>query len=162
MTHAVSLIAQGVFEKYPELTVILSGAGVTWLTTFLWRLDNDYVALRREVPWMTNLPSHYFRKHFRILTHPFDRAPTKEKLTKLLQTFRGVENLLCFSSGYPRWDTDRADDVASWLPANWHRQVFYDNPVEAFRWPTDEVEPEPPKESSAQGATGPPPGDGDR
>jgi uncharacterized protein len=134
MTHVVSLISQGVFERYPRLRVVLSGAGVNWITTFLWRFDNDYVALRREVPWMKRMPTDCFREHFRVLTHPFDKGPSPATLLRLFGSFGGAEDLLCFSSGYPNWDSDTFEDVRSWLPVEWHHKVFHDNAAATFRW----------------------------
>jgi uncharacterized protein len=151
MTHAVSLIAQGVLEKFPGLKVVLSGAGVTWVTTFLWRLDNDYLALRREVPWMKTMPSEYFRDRFRILTHPFAEGPSKGAEIQLLSSVQGIEDMLCFGSGYPRWDADDAADVAVSLPEDWRSKVMQANAAATFRWPRRQVEPASPDEERTEG-----------
>ena len=54
---------------------------------------------------------------------------------RLLQAFGGAEDLLCFASGYPHWNSDSAASVAERLPASWHAKVFHDNARSWFRWP---------------------------
>ena len=138
MTHVQSLIVQGVFEKYPGLRVFVSGAGAAWIPGLFFRLDVNWRGLRREVPWVRRLPSEYFRESFRVSTWPFDRAPGDDGPERIIRALRAVphiEDLLCFASGFPSWSTEVAADVASRIPAEWHRKVFEENARDWFRWP---------------------------
>ena len=63
MSHVVSLVCHGVFEKYPGLKMAVIEAGVTWLPTLLWRLDADWKALRSEVPWVKRPPTVAEARH---------------------------------------------------------------------------------------------------
>ena len=137
MTHVQSMIVQGVFERFPSLRVFIAGAGAAWIPGLFFRLDVNWRGLRREVPWVRRMPSEYFRDHFRVSMWPLDRAPDAdgaERIVQALRTFDGIEELLCFSSGYPHWNADDIDDVAAHIPAEWHRGVFSDNARSWFRW----------------------------
>lgn len=138
MTHVQSLIVQGVFEKYPTLRVFVSGAGAAWIPGLFFRLDVNWRALRREVPWVRQLPSEYFKQNMKVSVWPMDRPAESdgaERVIRALNTFSGIEDILCFASGYPHWNGDEARDVAERLPADWHRKVFYQNSLDLFRWP---------------------------
>lgn len=138
MTHVQSMIVQGVFEKYPSLRVFISGVGVAWVPGLFFRLDVNWRGLRREVPWVRRLPSEYFREHFRIGSWPFDRAPEvdgADRVIRALEAFGGMDDLICYASGFPSWDCDSVDDVASRVPVEWRQKVFTDNALEWFRWP---------------------------
>jgi predicted TIM-barrel fold metal-dependent hydrolase len=133
VTHLVSLIVHGVFERFPTLRVLLIEAGVAWIPAVLWRFDMDYKGLRRETPWLRRHPSEYFYEHVRITTQPLELAPRREQLMALLELV-DAGDILCFSSDYPHWDTDDVAHVAQKLPAAWHARVFRDNAVELFGW----------------------------
>jgi uncharacterized protein len=134
MTHLVSLITHGVFEKYPDLKVILVEGGVAWIPTILWRFDADYRAVRKEAPWLRRHPSEYFHDHFRVTTQPLEVSPRRESLIELLSSF-GAEDMLMFASDYPHWDTDDPRYVGTRLPSSWHEKVFHDNAASLFGWP---------------------------
>jgi predicted TIM-barrel fold metal-dependent hydrolase len=136
-THLVTLVGQGVFEKFPGLQVFLVGTGAAWLPSVVWRFDTDYMAYRREAPWVKRFPSEYVREHVRISTWPLERAPTPEQLAKLLNAFDGMEDMLVYASGYPSWDTNGPEEAASRVPAGWHAKVFRSNALDLFRWGTD-------------------------
>ena len=53
----VSVIFHGVFEKYPDLRMVFIEGGFTWVPHILKRMDENYKSLRREIPWLTKLPS---------------------------------------------------------------------------------------------------------
>jgi hypothetical protein len=144
MTHITSLISHGVFEKYPDLKVLIVESGLGWVPGLLWRLDGGYRALRRELPWLKKHPSEYFAEHFRITTQPLDRPPDKEQLIQMLEMFDGA-NTLCFSSDYPHWDGDEISYISEWLPSEWHDRVFRENAIKLYGWSdlADASAPEP-------------------
>ncbi|HUX87078.1 MAG TPA: amidohydrolase family protein [Chloroflexota bacterium] len=134
LTHIVSLVAQGVFEKFPNLKVLMVGGGPAWIPWAFWRADTTWKGLRREIPWVRRPPSEYFREHVRIGTHPLPRSQGAANLTRLLNAVDGIDDLLCFTSSYPHWNTDSVADAASLLPSQWHQKVFHDNAEQFFRW----------------------------
>jgi predicted TIM-barrel fold metal-dependent hydrolase len=45
-----------------------------------------------------------------------------------------AEEILCFSSDYPHWDTDDVTHVAQNLPEAWRSKVFRENAMKLFGW----------------------------
>ncbi|MFQ5793859.1 MAG: amidohydrolase family protein [Candidatus Bipolaricaulia bacterium] len=133
MAHVASLIAHGVFEKWPDLTFVLIECGVAWLPGILWRLDADYKALRKETPWLKKLPSEYARDHIRLSTQPLEQPQNVEQLWAVLEAIDGKHTLL-FASDYPHWDFD--DPTRLRLPSDWKEDIFDTNARKVYRLPS--------------------------
>ncbi|MCW3019040.1 MAG: amidohydrolase [Solirubrobacterales bacterium] len=132
MTHVTSVIAQGLFDALPSLRVLVSGVGIGWLPALFWRFDSEYIALRRETPWLRKAPSEYLRERMYVGSHPLDRPADPQALVRLLRAFPGVEDLLVYGSGYPSWDVDWPEDVHALLPAEWSARLLHQNAARAF------------------------------
>ena len=64
--QVLSFVSEGVFERFPDLRVVLSECGFAWLPSLLWRFDKDWKGVWREVPWVKHRPSEYVREHFSL------------------------------------------------------------------------------------------------
>jgi uncharacterized protein len=126
MTHVASMITQGVFEKFPGLRMLVIGGGVLWIPALLWRFDTNYQSLRREVPWVKRLPSEYFQDHVRVGTGPLDKL-SQPVFLRAIRLIDRAEDVLCFASGYPDWDSDAPSEVALRLPPEWQQKIMHDN-----------------------------------
>ena len=82
MTHLVSFVSHGVFDKFPGLKLLLIEAGSAWLPSLLWRFDAEYKGLRREVPWLKRLPSEYVAEHVWLTTQPLEMSPRREQIDR--------------------------------------------------------------------------------
>jgi predicted TIM-barrel fold metal-dependent hydrolase len=114
---------------------MIVGAGVTWIPGYLWRLDGDFKAYAaRETPWLVRLPSEQFLQQVRVATYSTATGLTAKQITGVLQTFDGLDDTICFASGYPRWDTDRVNDVSGLFPSSWCDKILSKNADAFFRW----------------------------
>jgi predicted TIM-barrel fold metal-dependent hydrolase len=121
-----SLVIEGVFERIPNLKVVLVEGGFAWLPSLGWRLDKHWKRLRDEVPHLKRLPSEYVRDHIWITTQPIEEP---ERAEDLLHTFEWIGwDRIMFSTDYPHWDQDDpryAIKVA--LPEREKRMLYRDN-----------------------------------
>jgi predicted TIM-barrel fold metal-dependent hydrolase len=132
MGHLASVIAHGVFEKWPSARFVLIECGVAWIPALLWRLDADYRALRKETPWLKRLPSEYAREHIRVTTQPLEQPRDPKALWPALADI-GAEEMLMFASDYPHWDFD--DPTLLRLPAEWREAIVDGNARALYKLP---------------------------
>ncbi|MEJ0011193.1 MAG: amidohydrolase family protein [Bauldia sp.] len=100
----MSLVMEGVFERFPKLKVVIIEAGVAWLPSLMWRLDAQYKKLKSETPHLHRLPSEYIRESVWLTTQPIEEPEKREQLLEAIG-WAGWDRF-CFSSDYPHWDYD--------------------------------------------------------
>jgi uncharacterized protein len=126
MSQAVSLIFNGVFEKFPELRVILIEGGFTYVPHLMWTADQQWRELRHEVPWVKRPPSRIIREQMRFATQPTVEMRA-DQLTTLIDQM-GSDELICFSTDYPHWDFDSPlEALPPNLPDDLARKIFFEN-----------------------------------
>jgi predicted TIM-barrel fold metal-dependent hydrolase len=109
-------------------------SGFSWLPPFLWRLNKEWKGLRREIPWTTRLPSEYVRDHVRLTLQPIDGPADPGRLLRAIDQL-GSEELLMFSTDYPHWHFDRADEVIpAGLNESLKRKILSDNARAFYRF----------------------------
>lgn len=151
MAHVASLIVHGVFEKYPNLKVVIKEHGLSWLPSLMWRLDDNYELLRRESPWIKRLPSEYIRDHIKLSTQPMEESgDVKGGAIQMLGAIEGIENMLCFSTDYPHPTDDEPGFVMRQFPKEWAPKVFCQNACDVYGWTPPVEEATSRLESAAQ------------
>jgi uncharacterized protein len=98
--QVLSLVAEGVFDRVPNLRVVLLECGFSWLPPLLWRFDKDWKAVWREVPWVKAKPSEYVRRHFRAATAPAQLPADPDQAAQLAEML-GASEMLVFASDFP-------------------------------------------------------------
>ena len=96
-THAVRLIFSGVFDRFPNLKIVLGHMGEA-IPYWLWRLD--FMHARRTKEGLTKklqlTPSEYFRRNFAITTSGVESHDVLSYVVKVL----GVDNVM-WAIDYP-------------------------------------------------------------
>ena len=124
--HLVSILTEGVFERFPTLRLAMVEGGVAWLPPLIWRLEAYWKALRREVPWMKRPPSEYVREHVRLGTQPLERPDNDRHLLECFEMIE-AERVLMFSSDYPHWDFDSPTRAFPRMPDDLREAIFSRN-----------------------------------
>jgi predicted TIM-barrel fold metal-dependent hydrolase len=131
MAHCVSLICEGVFERFPRLKFAFVEVDQFWVPGLMWHLDADWKSLRDQTPWVKRLPSEYFRAHIRVGSHPLEEPEHPEHLLAMLEAMHADETLI-YCSDWPHWDWDDPATTFPRLPERLHRRIFADNARELF------------------------------
>lgn len=127
MTHAASLIGQGVVQRYPKLKFLLAGASIGWITPFLWRFDTDFKAFRHDMLWLKETPSEVFQQKFLVGTGPLAFQAAGERFASYLEIDHRLSEIVCYASGYPQRDCSTPAETLSALPAAWTAKVLFEN-----------------------------------
>jgi predicted TIM-barrel fold metal-dependent hydrolase len=99
-----SLVFEGVFERIPDLKVVLIEGGFTWSPALCWRMDRAWGRMRAEVPHLKRPPSDYVREHIFYTTQPIEEPDDPAHLSEIIGWI-GHERIM-FSTDYPHWDFD--------------------------------------------------------
>lgn len=137
MAQVASMVLNGVFEKFPDLRVVLVEGGVSWLPHLLWRMDAEYRALRQQAPMLKRFPSEYVKSNVRLTTQPVEEPGRKEHLLQIFDMIGGDE-MLMYASDYPHWDFDEPTKLPKGLGDESLRRILHDNACEFFNLPQPE------------------------
>ena len=127
MTSVSSLIFDGVFLRFPELTIVFAGFGYGWVPPVLWRADAEWRGLRVEVPWLVEPPSEVAARNIRFVVDgacDLDQAGAW-KLAEMLP-----EQLLLYGSDRP-YITSGVAGLAG-APEHLRRRIEFENAASTF------------------------------
>jgi predicted TIM-barrel fold metal-dependent hydrolase len=130
--QVISMICEGVFEKFPKLKFACVEGGVAWLPHVMWRLHREWLSAGDELPWMKRSPMEYFKEHIYVSTQPLEEPPDDaRKMVQLLGTV-DAQDFLIYSSDYPHHDFDNPAAVFRAFPAEWKRKIMFENPSRLY------------------------------
>ena len=133
-----SLLTEGVFEKFPDLTFVLLESGVTWLTPYMWRSEKGWKGLRGEVPWMAKPPSAEILSRVRLSTQPSDGDGTAADFEDFVDQL-GSDALLLFATDFPHAQFEGGAVLPEGLAPDLVRRIQSDNPIKTYKRLTETV-----------------------
>ncbi|MGV7211805.1 amidohydrolase family protein [Bradyrhizobium sp. UFLA05-112] len=128
--QTISLVAEGVFRRFPRLKVVMLESGVSWLPMTVWRTDKTWRGARPEVPWIDRWPSDIIREHLRFTIQPFD-APDATAVAQTIDRI-GTDQVLLFSTDYPHWQFDGDDVLPDGLSAHSLIKILVENALQTY------------------------------
>jgi predicted TIM-barrel fold metal-dependent hydrolase len=132
MSQLVSLVIQGVPEKFPDMDIVFQEAGILWVSSLMHRIDAEYLKRQSEAPLLTKRPSEYMRQ-FYFGTQPLEFPDNLDYYEAAFREMGGPANLM-YASDYPHWDFDRPTRIRDipFLSEAERHQVLGGNAIEVF------------------------------
>ncbi|QEC46448.1 amidohydrolase [Baekduia soli] len=121
-----SMVCEGVFERFPDMKIVIQEGGWSWVAPFLWRFDRAFEQLKGEVPHLQRRPSEYIREHFWFTTQPIEEPERPEQFHEALAAL-DMPGRLLFSSDYPHWDFDPPSALPTSLDDDLRRAILGGN-----------------------------------
>lgn len=103
MIAIISIISNGVLDRFPKLKVAFLEAGVGWVPYWMDRFDEKYQARKAEMAPLQMLPSEYVKANRCYFT-----CEGEESALPLMMERFGDDCIL-YASDYPHWDTEWPD-----------------------------------------------------
>ncbi len=138
MAHTVSLICEGVFEKFPSFQFLFIEHDVFWIPGLMWHMDSDWKSLRDYTPWVKRLPSEYLRTNLRYGSQPMPTLPNPSDMDTFLR-WLNADEILVFASDYPHWDWDEPATFMLGESAERRDRIMYRNAAAMYRLDSDEA-----------------------
>lgn len=107
----LSIVSEGVLQKYPGTKVVMTETGFKWVAPFLWKFDKLWKTYRPDVPWLETRASDFVRKHFKFTTAPSDGAERDGGLDRAVARM-GSDAMLVYSSDYPHHHFSKPHEFA--------------------------------------------------
>ncbi|MEZ5842676.1 MAG: amidohydrolase family protein [Hyphomicrobiaceae bacterium] len=130
--HLISFIAEGVFDRLPELRVIFADGGHDMLAPLIWRMDKNWRPTHREMPWSKALPSSVVKQNVRFCTHALS-GPDNPAVAADWLEMSGAASMLMYASRYPYFDYAAPADLLPVLPAAIRDAIIGDTAREVLR-----------------------------
>lgn len=126
--NIISLVAEGVFARFPTLKVVSVENGYGWLPALTWRLDSTWRLLHAELPHLDRPPSAYIREHVYVTTQPMEEPNRPRFFPQIFDQYGEMVDHILFASDYPHWDADHPDEAfPAQLPPDLMRKLYFEN-----------------------------------
>jgi predicted TIM-barrel fold metal-dependent hydrolase len=111
--HLMNMIAEGVFERLPDLKFVWADGAADLLTPFIWRMDCFGRPHLEQTPWAPKMPSDYLPGHVFFVQGDLD-GPGDAPFASEWAGFTGKDDMTMFGSSYPHWQCNELMVPASY------------------------------------------------
>jgi predicted TIM-barrel fold metal-dependent hydrolase len=129
--HLMNMIAEGVFERMPDLKFVWADGAADMLTPFIWRMDCFGRPHLEQTPWSPRLPSDYLPGHVYFVQGKFD-GPGDTEFADQWLGFTGKDDMVMFGSSYPHWDCGDVKALPSALSEEQREKVCWRNAAQLY------------------------------
>lgn len=116
MVNTVNMIMRGVFDRFPDLNVVLQEAGHWWVPFLRYRMDEFYEMHPEDIQitprkmesgerYLKQAPSDYLRENIYLCTQPFALPRNSGEASKILDLSLADE-MFVYSSDWPHQTLD--------------------------------------------------------
>lgn len=130
----MSLIFDGVFDRFPTLKIVFIEHAFNWILPLMWRMDAIYAA-RGPENGVKRKPSEYVKEHIFFTTQPLDFPEDKLELTNALEWME-ADKIMLFSSDYPHFTFDEPRWLVKHLPLHMREKIMFQNAIDLFHLPS--------------------------
>jgi predicted TIM-barrel fold metal-dependent hydrolase len=134
VSHLMSLVFDGAFDRHPDLRVVFVEGGFTWALPVMWRMDRIWEQRRADLPHVRRRPSEYVREHVRFTTQPLEDVNVgmyREYLEMM-----DLGDCLMFSTDYPHWSYDAPAWAIRRFPADQRERIMRGNAMALYGLPS--------------------------
>ena len=132
--HLMNMIAEGVFEQFPELKLVFADGAADMLTPMIWRMDTFGRPHLEQTPWAPRMPSDYLPEHVYFVNGALDTPGDVDFASEWLR-MTGKEDMLLFGSSYPDWQLSTPGSLPSGWTAEQREKVLWRNASGLYRLP---------------------------
>ncbi|OBB03381.1 amidohydrolase [Mycobacteriaceae bacterium 1482268.1] len=134
VSHLMSLVFDGAFDRHPDLRVLFVEGGFTWAMPVMSRMDRIWEQRRADLPHVRRRPSEYVREHVRFTTQPLEDVDV-QVYREYLDMMDLGDNIM-FSTDYPHWSYDAPSWVLNRFPSDQRERIMRGNAMELYGLPS--------------------------
>jgi predicted TIM-barrel fold metal-dependent hydrolase len=133
VSHLMSLVFDGAFDRHPDLRVVFVEGGFTWAMPVVWRMDRIWEQRRADLPHVRRRPSDYVREHVRFTSQPLEDVDVGA-YREYLEMMDMADNIM-FSTDYPHWSYDSPTWAINRFPKMHREKVMRGNATALYGLP---------------------------
>lgn len=133
VSHLISLVFDGAFDRHPDLRIVFVEGGFTWAMPVMWRMDRIWEQRRADLPHVRRRPSDYVKEHVRFTTQPLEDVDTSVYREYL--TMMDLADNIMFSTDYPHWSYDSPEWAIKRFPKEQRDRIMRGNAMALYGLP---------------------------